>query len=60
MPPWSWRGIEGPGGVIATAVGEGWVTREHLEALRAELRAWGDRPDSFISLTVCAAVGWVD
>lgn len=45
---------------MATAVDEGWATRERMEAMRAELQAWGDRPDSFISWTMCAAVGWVD
>lgn len=43
-----------------TVLTEGWADRQQLDAMVAEMRAWGARPDSFSCLFWCAAVGWVD
>ena len=42
------------------AVEQGWTTAVELEAMLAEVRAWGERPDAFHAIFSCAAVGWVD
>jgi ubiquinone/menaquinone biosynthesis C-methylase UbiE len=41
-----------------TAIGQGWVDEAGLDAMYAELQAWGERPDAFYALAQCAAVGW--
>jgi SAM-dependent methyltransferase len=48
-------------GLIApTALAEGWIDQAQLDAIEAELRAWGERPDAFSVLVFCQALGWVD
>jgi SAM-dependent methyltransferase len=39
-------------------VGEGWATREALDAMLAALGDWGERPDAFLSWLYCGALGW--
>jgi hypothetical protein len=43
---------------VQTALAEGWVTQATVEAMRAEIDAWAERPDAFFALTFCEAVGW--
>ena len=43
-----------------TALAQGWADRAQLDAIEAELRAWGERPDAFSVLVFCQAIGWVD
>jgi hypothetical protein len=45
--------------VAGTALALGWVTPDRLEAMRAAVRDWGERPDAFSAITLCAALGWV-
>ena len=51
--------LEGPNG-WDTAIPQGWVTRDEVDELYAELLAWGERPDACFALPYYAAVGWVD
>ena len=44
---------------VHTALGLGWATQDQLEAMIAEMQAWAQRPDAFIALMFCEAVGWV-
>lgn len=37
---------------------QGWVTQEELDEIVAWLEVWGERPDAFLSVGYCAAVGW--
>lgn len=39
---------------------QGWATADELEALRADVLEWGERPDAFAAVLYCAALGWVD
>lgn len=39
-------------------VGEGWASREELNAAIAALREWGERPDAFAAWLWCGALGW--
>jgi hypothetical protein len=39
---------------------KGWASADELEALRAGVLAWGERPDAFGAVLYCAALGWVD
>lgn len=41
------------------AVEQGWQSEAQLASLRQEVLAWGERPDAFLGLTYCAALGWV-
>jgi ubiquinone/menaquinone biosynthesis C-methylase UbiE len=41
-----------------TAIGQGWVDQAGLDAMCAELEAWGERPDALMLTTYCMAVGW--
>jgi ubiquinone/menaquinone biosynthesis C-methylase UbiE len=45
--------------IAETVLGQGWVDVDTWEAMMAEWRAWGERPDAFRAFLVCAAVGWV-
>jgi len=45
---------------VETVVGQGWAGAAEVEAMRAAVRAWGDEPDAFLSVTRCGALGWVD
>ena len=40
-------------------VGQGWATRDELDAVASALREWGEHPDAFATWLYCAAVGWV-
>jgi ubiquinone/menaquinone biosynthesis C-methylase UbiE len=44
---------------VHTAFGLGWATQDQLEAMLAEMQAWARRPDTFMALMFCEAVGWV-
>lgn len=37
-----------------------WVAAEQIDSMCAEVREWGERPDSFAAVMYCAALGWVD
>lgn len=41
------------------ALEQGWTNQQQLEAIITELEAWGERPDAFLAIMYCAAVGWV-
>ena len=43
---------------LRAALAEGWVTQATLDAMRAEMDAWAERPDAFFALTHYEAVGW--
>lgn len=44
--------------VRAVALAQGWADAPTLDAMAAELRAWGERSDAFGLLVVCRAIGW--
>jgi ubiquinone/menaquinone biosynthesis C-methylase UbiE len=44
---------------IKTALEQGWAGEATIEAMRAELRDWGERSDAFNAMLSCAALGWV-
>ena len=46
-------------GVARTAVAQGWMDRAAVDAVAAEIDAWGQRPDAFSAMTWCQAVGWL-
>jgi SAM-dependent methyltransferase len=43
----------------ATVVREGWISQSELDALPAALLVWGERPDGYVSMLKCGALGWV-
>jgi hypothetical protein len=46
-------------GAARTALAEGWVDQATLDAMLAEIDAWGEQPDAFSAAIHCHAVGWV-
>jgi ubiquinone/menaquinone biosynthesis C-methylase UbiE len=46
--------------VVQLVLAKGWVGPDELQAMRAEVQAWGERPDAFAAVLYCAALGWVD
>jgi hypothetical protein len=50
--------LAGPAGWGA-AIAQGWVTRDEVDELEAEIVAWGERPDACFALPFYSAVGWV-
>jgi SAM-dependent methyltransferase len=45
-------------GVVARIRGAGWLDDAGLDAASAAIRAWAERPDAFLAITMCAAIGW--
>lgn len=46
--------------LIRLVLAQGWATADEIEARRADVQAWGERPDAFAAVMYCAALGWVD
>jgi len=44
--------------MVNLAVSKGWATRDEMETIIAWLTEWGDRPDAFMAMMYCAALGW--
>ncbi len=42
-----------------TALAEGWIDQATVDAIAAEIDAWGERPDAFHAGTRCETLGWV-
>jgi SAM-dependent methyltransferase len=40
------------------AIGQGWTTEKELEEIISWMREWGERPDAFMAILYCAALGW--
>jgi ubiquinone/menaquinone biosynthesis C-methylase UbiE len=45
--------------LAALVQSQGWASADELERMRAEVLAWGERPDAFAAVMYCAALGWV-
>ena len=41
-------------------VGEGWATRDELDAVIAAVREWSELPDAFAAWLYCGALGWLE
>ena len=41
------------------AIAQGWVMQDEVDALEAEIVAWGERPDACFAPPFYSAVGWV-
>jgi SAM-dependent methyltransferase len=46
-------------GLSNLIIGQEWLDREELDASIAAQRAWGERPDAYFAVVLCAALGWV-
>jgi hypothetical protein len=47
-------------GIAKTALAQGWVDHETLDAMAAEIDAWANQPDAFNATTFCETIGWCD
>jgi SAM-dependent methyltransferase len=45
---------------VEVVTSQGWADHATLDAIYAELLAWGERPDAYFAVMGVAAVGWVD
>ena len=41
-------------------IGQGWTDADSLEAIIADVLAWGERSDAFFAVLGVGATGWVD
>jgi hypothetical protein len=55
-----WAEVVRGSGFVETVLNRGLVDRAELDALPDELLLWGERPDSYVALMKCGALGWVD
>jgi ubiquinone/menaquinone biosynthesis C-methylase UbiE len=39
-------------------VSQGWSTRDGIDEMIAWIKDWGERPDAFMAVMYCAALGW--
>ena len=46
-------------GISRTALAEGWIDPATVDAMVAEIDAWGERSDAFQAGMWCEALGWV-
>jgi SAM-dependent methyltransferase len=46
--------------IVQVVTSQGWVDQRGLEAMVAEILAWGERPDAYFAVMGVAAIGWVD
>jgi hypothetical protein len=51
-------GLFGAESMAEVIVGEGWATREELDAMLAAFPEWAERPDAFVAWLYCGALGW--
>jgi 2-polyprenyl-3-methyl-5-hydroxy-6-metoxy-1,4-benzoquinol methylase len=40
------------------AIGQGWTTQTEMDEIISWMREWGERPDAFMAIMYCAALGW--
>jgi hypothetical protein len=39
-------------------ISQGWATKAELDEILAWMHDWGERPDAFMAIMYCAALGW--
>ena len=44
---------------VETVVGQGWSDEAEMAALPDDVLRWGERPDAFLAVMKCGALGWV-
>jgi SAM-dependent methyltransferase len=54
-----WAEIARGSGFVETVLDQGLADRAELAALPDELLLWGERPDAYVALMKCGALGWV-
>ena len=45
--------------VAGLVVSQGWAAAAELDTQMTYLCEWGERPDAFLAILYCAALGWV-
>jgi ubiquinone/menaquinone biosynthesis C-methylase UbiE len=43
---------------VGSMLDQGWATQSELDELNSGLLAWGERPDAFLAVLKCGALGW--
>ena len=44
---------------VQTVLSQGWMDQADIAALPNELLLWGERPDAYVAVLKCGALGWV-
>ena len=55
-----WVEITGGSTFRETVLSQGWADQAEMAALPGELLLWGERPDAYVALMKCGALGWVN
>jgi len=42
------------------AISQGWTTKVELDEIITWIQQWGERPDAFMAIMYCAALGWIE
>lgn len=53
-----WAEIVRGASSVETVLSQGWADQAEMAALPDELLLWGERPDTYVALMKCGALGW--
>ena len=46
--------------MVELITNQGWATQAEIDEIVDWVQQWGERPDAFLALMYCAAVGWTE
>lgn len=46
--------------MVELITNQGWATQAEIDEIVDWVQQWGERPDAFVALMYCAAVGWIE
>lgn len=46
--------------MVALILSQGWATQAEIDEIVDWVQQWGERPDAFLALMYCAALGWTE
>ncbi len=46
--------------MVELITNQGWATQAGIDEIVDWVQQWGERPDAFLALMYCAAVGWTE
>jgi len=54
-----WAEIARGSSFVDTVLSQGWADQAEMAAIPDDLLLWGERPDAYVALMKCGALGWV-
>ena len=46
--------------MVALITNQGWATQSEIDEIVDWVQQWGERPEAFLAIMYCAAVGWME